>query len=77
MRSNQTLKYFSSFIKNIPDLTANERLVLFKRLEEDTHIKIGKRWNVTEGRVRQIEKAAIKKIRSKTHQLALFKAVNP
>lgn len=73
MRSNQTLKYFSSLIRNIPDLTGRERRVLLKRIKKMTHVAIGKKWNVTEGRIRQIERTALLKVKSKAHQMALFK----
>ncbi|OGM31532.1 hypothetical protein A2803_02235 [Candidatus Woesebacteria bacterium RIFCSPHIGHO2_01_FULL_44_21] len=76
MRSNKTLEYFSWYIKKFSDLNSRERVVLLSRLAESTHVAIGNKWNVTEGRVRQIEKAAIGKIKSKTHQLALFKFKN-
>ena len=72
MRSNKTVKYFSFLVKNIPDLTGKERKVLLGRLRKKTLETIGKSFNVTEGRIRQVEKAALDKIRSKSHQLALF-----
>jgi len=71
--SNKTIRYFSVFIKKIPDLSGKERKVLLGRLRKRTLTKIGKAFGVTEGRIRQIEKKAIGKIRSKHHQLALFK----
>jgi DNA-directed RNA polymerase sigma subunit (sigma70/sigma32) len=73
VRSNQTLKYFSRFIKRFPHLTGREREVLLKRLNVNSLEKIGKSYNVTEARVRQIERSAILKIKSKAQQLALFK----
>jgi len=73
MRSNRTLKYFSYFVKHTPQLTKKEKKVLFKRLKEVTLSKIGKSFNLTEGRIRQIEKGAIAKIKSKIYQLSLFK----
>ena len=73
MRSNQTLKYFSYFVKHTPQLTEKEKKVLFERLKEVTLSKIGKSFNFTEGRIRQIEKGAIAKIKSKIYQLSLFK----
>lgn len=73
MRSNKTLRYFSFFIKKIPDLSGKEREILLKRLRKKTLISIGKYYGVTEGRIRQIEKIAIRKIKSKSRQLALFK----
>jgi len=71
--SNKTLKYFSHFIQKIPDLSGKEKVVMLGRLRKKTLSFIGKSFGVTEGRIRQIEKSGIKKIRSKSHQLALFK----
>jgi DNA-directed RNA polymerase sigma subunit (sigma70/sigma32) len=71
--SNKTIRYFSVFIKKIPDLSGKERKVLLERLRKRTLARIGKSFGVTEGRIRQIEKKAIGKIKSKHHQLALFK----
>ena len=73
MFSNRTLRFFTFFIKNTPDLTGKEKDVLLKRLKTETLEKTGKFFNLTEGRVRQIERSALDKIRSKTHQLTLFK----
>jgi len=73
MRPNQTLKYFSALINNISDLDGREKIILLKRLKKNTLVAIGKKWNITEGRVRQIEKEAISKIKSKTRQLSFFK----
>jgi hypothetical protein len=73
MTPNRTLRYFSFFIKRIPDLTGKERKVLLGRLRKKTLVMIGKSFAVTEGRIRQIEKTAIRKIKSKNHQLALFR----
>ena len=73
MRSNQTLKYFFYFVEHISQLTGKEKKVLFGRLKETTLSKIGESFNLTEGRIRQIEKEAIAKIKSKIHQLSLFK----
>ncbi|MFH1863574.1 MAG: sigma factor-like helix-turn-helix DNA-binding protein [bacterium] len=73
MRSNQTLKYLAYFIKHIPQLKEKEKKILFERLKETTLSKIGESFNLTEGRIRQIEKEAIAKIKSKIQQLPLFK----
>jgi DNA-directed RNA polymerase sigma subunit (sigma70/sigma32) len=73
MRSNQTLKYFRFFIKHIPQLNGREKEVLLKRLKRVTLEKIGEFFGLTEGRIRQIEKLAIAKIKRKSQQLALFK----
>ena len=73
MRSNKTLKYFSSFINSVSELSGREKRVLLKRLTNHTHIFIGQKWKVSEGRIRQIEQEAVNKVSSKTHQLDLFK----
>lgn len=76
MTPNRTLRYFSFFVKKIPDLSGKERQVLLSRLRKKTLIVIAKSFGVTEGRIRQIEKEAIKKIKSNHHQLALFKKIS-
>ncbi|EKD96444.1 MAG: hypothetical protein ACD_24C00043G0001 [uncultured bacterium] len=73
MRSNQTTLYFKSLIKHNFDLSGKESEVLIKRLRRTTLEEIGKKFGITESRVRQIERTALSKIKSKTHQLALFK----
>jgi DNA-directed RNA polymerase sigma subunit (sigma70/sigma32) len=75
MRSNKTLKFFSAYVKKLPHLTLQEKEVVVRRLRKATLVTIGKLYGVTEGRVRQIEKKAIAKIRSKKRQLSLFKKV--
>lgn len=72
MRSNKTLRYFYTFINKSPNITGRERFVLSKRVRSITHTEIGLRLNLTEGRIRQIEKRAISKIKSKIKQLNLF-----
>ena len=72
MRANRTLRYFTAHIKKLPHLTSREKEVLVKRLRARTLEGIGKKFNLTEGRVRQIEKKAIAKIRSKNYQQILF-----
>jgi len=73
MRSNRTLNYFAKFVKRIPDLNGREKEVVLGRLRRKTHVSIGKKWDLTEGRIRQIEDSALTKIRSKSRQLVLFK----
>lgn len=73
MRRNRTVRYFSAFIKTLPHLTSKEKTVLLERLKQKTLDKIGKKFSVTEGRVRQIEKSAIRKVKSKKIQQSLFK----
>jgi len=72
MRANRTLRYFTAHIRKLPHLTSKEKDVLVRRLRKVTLEKIGKSYEVTEGRIRQIEKIAIKKVRSKHFQQALF-----
>jgi DNA-directed RNA polymerase sigma subunit (sigma70/sigma32) len=72
MRGNRTLRYFAAHVKKLPFLTFREKYVLKKRSKGITLEKIGKKFGVTEGRIRQIEKAAIQKIKSGIHQQKLF-----
>ncbi|OGM59949.1 hypothetical protein A3A75_00015 [Candidatus Woesebacteria bacterium RIFCSPLOWO2_01_FULL_39_10] len=72
MRANRTLRYFTAHIRKLPHLTSKEKDVLARRLRKVTLEKIGILFDVTEGRIRQIEKVAIKKVRSKHFQQALF-----
>ena len=73
MRANRTRRYFAAHIKKFPHLSIREKDILIKRLRSITLEKIGKKYGVTEARIRQIEKAAIFKIKLKGHQLKLFK----
>ena len=73
MRSNKTLKYFSSFVRSAPNLTGKEKEVVVKRLNKKTLQGIGEAWGLTEARIRQIESVAIRKLKSESKQLALFK----
>jgi DNA-directed RNA polymerase sigma subunit (sigma70/sigma32) len=73
MRANRTRRYFAAHIKRFPHLTAREKDVLIRRLKPVTLENIGKRYGVTEARIRQIEKEAIFKIKLKGHQLKLFR----
>jgi len=75
MRSNKTVYYYISHISKLPQLTSKERFVLVRRLRKITLEKIGKKLGVSEGRVRQIEKSAISKIKNKIYQQALFKKI--
>jgi len=73
VRSNKTLKYFAQYVRKIPDLDGREKQVVLRRLKRNTLEGIGKSWGLTEGRIRQIEKSALTKIKSTSRQLALFK----
>jgi len=67
------VRYFSFLIKSLPQLTGREKEVLIRRLKARTLDKIGGKFDLTEGRIRQIERTAILKVKSKAKQLALFK----
>jgi DNA-directed RNA polymerase sigma subunit (sigma70/sigma32) len=73
MRSNRTLKYFSRFIKSVPQLNQKEKDVLIGRLRENTLEGIGGSFGRSEARIRQIEKRALAKIKNKKYQLSLFR----
>ena len=76
MQRNRTVRYFTAFVRNLPHLTSKEKIVLIRRLKTETLERIGKKFGVTEGRVRQIERQAIKKTKSKVYQQRLFKNNN-
>ncbi|OGM57107.1 hypothetical protein A2955_02005 [Candidatus Woesebacteria bacterium RIFCSPLOWO2_01_FULL_37_19] len=73
MRANRTVRYFAAHIRRLPQLTSKEKEVLTRRLKTTTLQKIGEGYKLTEGRIRQIEKQALKKIKSKIYQQILFK----
>ena len=66
------------FQQNILNLMPKQKLVqekdvLIQRLHKITLEKIGYAYSLTEARIRQIEKIAIKKVKSKLYQQILFK----
>ena len=73
MRANRTLRFFLAHIKKLPQLSFKEKEVLSRRLKSVTLEKIGLKYKVTEGRIRQIEKQTLAKIKSKSYQRPLFK----
>ena len=73
MRGNRTFRYFSAHILNLPHLSSKEKDVLIRRLKTITLENIGKKYQVTEGRIRQIEREALRKVKSKSYQQRLFK----
>lgn len=72
MRANRTLRFFTHYIDKLPQLTPKEKEVLISRIQRKSLNEIGNLFMVTEGRIRQIEKTALKKINLKTIQLSLF-----
>lgn len=69
---NQTILYFGSIIKNSKELTRKEKEILLFRLKKKILKKIGRKYKVTDERIRQIEKQAIAKLIRKINQLLLF-----
>ena len=72
MRANRSVRFFIAQVRKLPHLTAKEKDVVSKRLRRVTLENIGNRYRVTEGRIRQIEKIALNKVKSKLYQLKLF-----
>lgn len=70
--SSQTAKYFISIIKNAKELDKKEKDILIRRLKETTLRKIGKKYKVSDERIRQIEEKALEKFIKKMCQLLLF-----
>ena len=58
--------------KDVPMPVLKEKDVLIRRLRSLTLEKIGLKLGVTEARIRQIEKKALKKIATKSYQQKLF-----
>lgn len=73
MTANRTWRYFSNYVDKLPQISAKEKDVLLSRLRKVTLSQIGKKYHVTEGRIRQIEKLAIAKIMHRVYQQKLFK----
>lgn len=74
MSGNRTIRFFVSYINKLPQVTDKEKSILTSRIKSVTLTKIGKKYKVTEGRIRQIEKVALKKIKDKLYQMKLFKS---
>lgn len=72
MLANRTLSCFAAHIRNLPHLTTREKEVLVGRIGCVTLEKIGSKFTLTEGRIRQIERGALKKVDSKFVQQELL-----
>lgn len=70
--SSQTISYFISIIQNAKELDKKEKDILTRRLKDTTLAKIGKKYKVSDERIRQIEQRAIQKFIKKMCQLMLF-----
>lgn len=71
--SSQSLDYFISIVNAARNLTKKEKDILVRRLHGVTLQKIGRRYKVTDERIRQIEEEALDKLgNKKISQLLLF-----
>lgn len=71
--SSQSLVYFISIINHARYLNRKEKDILVRRLKGLTLEKIGKRYKVSDERIRQIEENALLKLgNKKISQLLLF-----
>jgi len=70
--ATQTAKHFVSIIKNAKELDKKEKDILIRRLKNITLGKIGRKYKVSDERIRQIEEKALEKFIKKMCQLLLF-----
>ncbi len=70
--SNQTVLYFTSFIRNARELNHKEKEILLGRLKKKRLKSIGRKYKVSAEWVRQLEKHALHKFFKKINQLLLF-----
>lgn len=69
---NQTINYFLKLIKWSKRLNPKEEDVLVKRLKKKKLRQIGKKYHVTDERIRQIENIALNKLQEKNVQERLL-----
>lgn len=69
--ANQTIRYFSSLLRESHELNAKEKDILHRRLKNQHLKKIGRKYKVTAERIRQIEEHALGKFTKKVLQLLL------
>lgn len=70
--SNQTISYFIKWINRSKCLYPKEEDILIKRLRKIKLRQIGRKYHVSDERIRQIEKDALKKLQSTTVQERLL-----
>ena len=70
--SNQTLVYFINLVLQSKKLTLKEEDILVRRLRRKKLKQIGRKYKLTDERIRQIEKAALVKLQSKIYQERLI-----
>ncbi len=69
---NRTLEYFIDFVKATHKLKPKEAEVLALRLKRKKLKSIGRKYNVSYERIRQIEKTSLIKLGNKSYQEKLF-----
>jgi len=70
--ANQTINYFLKLIKWSKRLNPKEEDILVKRLKKKKLRQIGKKYRVSDERIRQIENIALLKLQEKNFQERLF-----
>jgi len=70
--ANQTISYFLKLIKWSRRLNPKEEDILVKRLKKTKLRQIGKKYHVSDERIRQIENSALHKLQQKNIQERLF-----
>ncbi|MCX6732706.1 MAG: hypothetical protein NTV98_04155 [Candidatus Roizmanbacteria bacterium] len=70
--SNRTLIYFTEFVKKTHRLKPKEADILALRIKGKKLKLIGKKYNVSYERIRQIEKESLTKLMNKAYQEKLF-----
>jgi DNA-directed RNA polymerase sigma subunit (sigma70/sigma32) len=69
---NQTVNYFLKVIRWSKRLNPKEEDILVKRLRKKKLRQIGKKYHVSDERIRQIENSALHKLSEKNFQERLF-----
>jgi len=69
---NQTVNYFLKLIKCSKRLNPKEEDILVKRLKKTKLRQIGKKYRISDERIRQIENIALHKLQEKNFQERLF-----
>jgi len=70
--ANQTIGYFLKLIKWSKRLNPKEEDILVKRLKKKKLRQIGKKYRVSDERIRQIENIALHKLQEKNFQERLL-----
>lgn len=70
--SNQTVTYFIDFVKSTHKLKPKEVDILTLRLKRKQLKLIGRKYKLSDERIRQIEKESLIKLKDKSYQEKLF-----